>query len=94
MRVPPLSLPHDDGQLTPERLASYEAVALLAERAAAVLPSFSVDRTNSAVVLRLCRRLDGMPLALELAAVRLEGLSVEQVLNGLESELPVLPPLP
>src|SRR5215471_7479912 len=53
MRVPPLSLPHDDGPLTPEQLATYEAVALLAERAAAVLPSFSVDRANSAAVLRL-----------------------------------------
>src|SRR5215467_13062729 len=66
------------------------AVTLLNERAAAVLPGFVVGRANSAAVLRLCRRLDGMPLALELAAVRLEGLTVEQVLHGLESELPVL----
>src|SRR5215471_7256423 len=90
LRVPPLSLPEDGELLTPEQIATYEAVALLAERAAAVLPSFKVDRANSAGVLRLCRRLDGLPLALELAAVRLEGLTVEQVVHGLESELPVL----
>src|SRR5215472_11378044 len=90
LRVPPLSLPEDDTPLAPEQLGTYEAVALLRERAAAVLPGFEVGRANSAAVLRLCRRLDGMPLALELAAVRLEGLTVEQVLHGLESELPVL----
>src|SRR5215470_53154 len=90
LRVPPLSLPEEDERLTPERIATYEAVALLSDRAVAVLPSFKVDQANSAAVLRLCRRLDGMPLALELAAVRLEGLSVEQVVNGLEAELPVL----
>jgi predicted ATPase/DNA-binding CsgD family transcriptional regulator len=90
LRVPPLSLPEDGERLTPERIAGYEAVILLSERAVAVLPSFKVDQANSAAVLRLCRRLDGMPLALELAAVRLEGLSVEQVVNGLEAELPVL----
>src|SRR5215472_18982311 len=71
MRVPPLSLPEEDVPPAPEQIATYEAVALLAERAAAVLPSFKVDRANSAGVLRLCRRLDGLPLALELAAVRL-----------------------
>ena len=90
LRVPPLSLPEDGEHLTPERIAGYEAVALLSERAVAVLPGFKVDQANSAAVLRLCRRLDGMPLALELAAVRLEGLTVEQVVNGLEAELPVL----
>jgi non-specific serine/threonine protein kinase len=90
MRVPPLTLPEDGGLPAPGRLATYEAVALLAERAAAVLPGFAVEPGNAAAVLTLCRRLDGMPLALELAAVRLEGMSVEQVLHGLESELPVL----
>jgi predicted ATPase/DNA-binding CsgD family transcriptional regulator len=90
MRVPPLSLPEDGAILKPEQLATYEAVALLTERAAAVQPEFRVDQANGAAVLRLCQRLDGMPLALELAAVRLEGMSVEQVVAGLESELPVL----
>ena len=71
LRVPPLSLPKDGEPLRPERIATYEAVALLSDRAVAVVPSFKVDHANSAAVLRLCRRLDGMPLALELAAVRL-----------------------
>jgi len=90
MRVPPLSLPEDGARLTPEGIAAYEAVTLLSERAAAVLPSFKIDEANAAAVLKLCRRLDGMPLALELAAVRLEGLTLEQVVRGLERELPVL----
>ena len=90
MRIPPLSLPEDGASLTAEQIATYEAVALLADRAAAVLPHFRVDQANSAAVLRLCRHLDGMPLALELAAVRLEGMTVEQVASGLENELPVL----
>jgi len=90
MRVPPLALPEDGEALTPERLATCEAVALLSERATAVQPGFKVDVGNAAAVLRLCRRLDGMPLALELAAVRLEGMSVEAVVKGLENELPVL----
>jgi len=90
MRVPPLSLPEDGARLPPERIAAFEAVTLLSERATAVLPSFKIGEANSAAVLKLCRRLDGIPLALELAAVRLEGLTVEQVVQGLERELPVL----
>jgi predicted ATPase/DNA-binding CsgD family transcriptional regulator len=90
MRVPPLSLPEDDAFLTPEQTGKYEAVALLSDRAAAVLPSFKVGADNSGAVLRLCRRLDGIPLALELAAVHFEGLSVEQVVDGLEGHLPLL----
>jgi len=90
LRVPPLSLPEDGELLTPEQIATSEAVALLTERAVPVLPGFRVDRANAAAVVRLCRRLDGMPLALELAAARLEGLTVEQLVSGLEGELPVL----
>jgi predicted ATPase len=89
MRVPPLTLPEEGAAITPQQLATYEAVALLSERAAAVHRGFRVDNGNAAAVLSLCRRLDGIPLALELAAVRLEGMSVEQVLHGLESELAV-----
>ena len=90
MRVPPLSLPEDNGVTTPERVVSFDAVALLLDRASAVLPGFNVDPSNAASVVSLCRRLDGIPLALELAAVRLEGLTVDQLLAGLERELPVL----
>lgn len=60
-----------------------EGVRLFAERAAAVLPGFAVTAANRAAVTELCARLDGLPLALELAAVRLRALSVEQVLDRL-----------
>lgn len=86
-RVPPLSLPEPGGGMTPGQIAGFDAIALLVERGRAVQPDFNVDETNSVAVVELCARLDGMPLALELAAVRLEGLSVQQLLDGLEPEL-------
>src|SRR5215469_765047 len=63
MRIPPLALPSESASLSPDQIAAYEAVALLSERAAAVAPDFRVDPTNADTVLRLCRHLDGMPLA-------------------------------
>src|SRR5262252_861566 len=87
-RVRPLSLPEAAVSLSPAQIAAFDAVALLMERAAAVRPGFSVDEANASSVLQLCARLDGIPLALELAAVRLEGLTVEQLLAGLDRELP------
>ena len=70
MSVPPMSLPLDGVEASAEGLASSEAVRLLTERAAAVVPGFAVDDENAEAVLQLCRHLDGIPLALELAAVR------------------------
>jgi predicted ATPase/DNA-binding CsgD family transcriptional regulator len=90
MRVPSLSLPEDGSAPVAERVINFEAVALLAERAQAVLPTFHVDASNTAGVLRLCRRLDGIPLALELAAARLEALSLDQLNQALDRELSVL----
>jgi non-specific serine/threonine protein kinase len=87
-RVPPLSLPDAGASLSPGQAAAFDAVALLAERAAAVQPGFRVDDANAGSALRLCTRLDGLPLALELAAVRLEGLTVDQLLAGLDRDLP------
>jgi predicted ATPase/DNA-binding NarL/FixJ family response regulator len=86
-RVLPLSLPEAVGSLSPAQLATFDAVALLVERAATVQPGFCVDEANAGSVLRLCARLDGIPLALELAAVRLEGLTVDQLLASLDREL-------
>src|SRR5262249_45301105 len=86
-RVPALSLPEAAESSSPGQIAGSDAVALLVERAAAVQPGFSVDESNAASVLQICTRLEGMPLALELAAVRLEGLSVDQLLAGLDREL-------
>jgi predicted ATPase/DNA-binding NarL/FixJ family response regulator len=78
-RVPPLELPAVAVELTAGELAKQEAIRLFAERAAAVRPGFAVDAGNSGAVLRLCRTLDGVPLAIELAAARVGALSVEQI---------------
>src|SRR5262249_24418164 len=59
-------------------LLQYEAVRLFADRAAAVLPGFTLDSANGPAVAAVCRKLDGIPLAIELAAVRLRSLSPEQ----------------
>jgi predicted ATPase/DNA-binding CsgD family transcriptional regulator len=88
--VPPMALPGAGEEASVERLANAEAVSLLSDRAAAVLPGFAVDAENAAAVLQLCRRLDGIPLALELAAVRLGALSLDQLNEGLASELAIL----
>jgi predicted ATPase/DNA-binding CsgD family transcriptional regulator len=88
LRVPALLLPDTNEALTPGQIAGFDAVALLVERAKAVQPGFAVDESNARSIVQLCKRLDGMPLAVELAAVQLEGLSVDQVLRDLDRELP------
>jgi predicted ATPase/DNA-binding CsgD family transcriptional regulator len=88
--VPPLSSP-DYHNLPPvEELRSYEAIRLFAERARAVVPTFELTGTNAPAVARLCRMLDGMPLAIELAAARARVLSVEQISSRLESSFALL----
>ena len=90
MVVPPMSLPAEGEETSVQRLLGYDAVWLLSERAAAAVPGFTVDASNAGQVLLLCRKLDGIPLALELAAVRLGSLSLEQLNRGLASELSIL----
>jgi predicted ATPase/DNA-binding CsgD family transcriptional regulator len=90
MVVPPMSLPAEADETSAPRLLGCDAVWLLTERAAAVVPGFTVDASNAEQVLNLCRRLDGIPLALELAAVRLGSLSLDQLNQGLASELSIL----
>jgi predicted ATPase/DNA-binding CsgD family transcriptional regulator len=90
MAVPPMSLPGEGDEALLGRLINSEAVRLLSERATAVLPDFVVDAENALPVLQLCRRLDGIPLALELAAVRLGALSLDQLNQGLATELSIL----
>jgi len=70
--------------------AESDAVRLFAERVAAVRPDFAVTEANLPVVLEICRRLDGLPLAIELAAVRLRALSVEQLLQRLDDRFRLL----
>src|SRR5262249_14477243 len=69
-RIPSLSLPDPKQAYSPESLSQYEAVALFIDRAQAAQPSFQVNNQNAPSVAQLCVRLDGIPLAIELAAAR------------------------
>jgi predicted ATPase len=89
-RVPSLHVPARDAAADPEALASVESVRLFTERAAFADPGFRLTRTNAAVVAGICRRLDGIPLAIELAAARARVLSPAQVLERLEDSLSLL----
>ena len=88
--VPPLALPDEDGRASVEQLQQNEAVMLFAERAAAASGSFELSGANQVTVVRLCRRLDGLPLAIELAAVRTRVLAVEQILERLSDRFGLL----
>jgi predicted ATPase/DNA-binding CsgD family transcriptional regulator len=78
-QVPPLSVAPDGALATADEAGRYEATRLFAERAAASLPGFAIDPVNASAVAQLCRALDGMPLAIELAAARVRVLSVTQI---------------
>jgi len=90
MSVPPMSVPPAARSAGPEELLRFEAVRLFAARAAAVMPGFAVDAASGPVVAGICRRLDGIPLAVELAAVRLRSLSAGQILDRLDSRFALL----
>src|SRR5262249_10545375 len=77
--VPSMSLPHGTDVPTLDRLVQYEAIALFCERARAIDQSFLVTVRNRQRVVELCRRLDGIPLAIELAAIRLRALTLEDL---------------
>jgi predicted ATPase/class 3 adenylate cyclase/Tfp pilus assembly protein PilF len=88
--VPPLSLP-DLRRLPPlNRLTQYEAVALFIERAVAVKPAFTVTNENAPAVAEICYRLDGLPLAIELAAARVRVLPPQRMLAELSHRLSFL----
>ncbi|MEA2537533.1 MAG: hypothetical protein QOF11_1767 [Chloroflexota bacterium] len=74
----------------PERLLAYDAVRLFVERAVAARPSFSLDRANAASVAKICARLDGMPLPIELAAARVRLLPPDAILTRLERQFELL----
>jgi predicted ATPase len=89
-RTPSLNLPDDASLATPMGLAAVESVELFVNRTWAVAPSFVFDETTAPAVATICRRLDGIPLALELAAARLAHLSIGQILDRLGDALGVL----
>jgi predicted ATPase/DNA-binding SARP family transcriptional activator len=78
-RVPPLSLPDLERLPPAETLTRFEAAQLFVERAMAALPSFTLTDQNTAAVVSVCHRLDGIPLAIELAAARVKALPVEKI---------------
>jgi predicted ATPase len=86
--VPPLPVPPEGATLL--EALRFPAVRLLADRAVAVRPGFSVDGTNLAAVTAICRRLDGMPLAIELAAARLRSLQPAQLAERLDDRFRLL----
>ncbi len=88
--VHPLALPHQDDATDPAVLATVPAVALFVARAQAVQPEFVLTRDNGLVVTEICRRLDGLPLAIELAAARVKVLPPEAILARLSQRLALL----
>jgi predicted ATPase/DNA-binding CsgD family transcriptional regulator len=88
--VTPLELPAPQRSKDLDRLRNNEAVLLFTERAAAASGAFELTAANQAAVVDLCRRLDGLPLAIELAAVRTRVLTVEQILARLADRFGLL----
>jgi len=90
MPVLPLALPDPANPPQPAALGRVDAIALFVQRARAADPGFALTEANAAAVAEVCARLDGLPLALELAAARLRSLSVEALLALLDRRLRVL----
>ncbi len=90
LAVPPLSTPSEETRVEAGDATHYESVALFLERATAVAPDFAIVDGNRAAVTELCRRLDGIPLAIELAAVWLRILSPAQMVDRLEDRFRLL----
>jgi predicted ATPase/DNA-binding CsgD family transcriptional regulator len=88
--VLPLEVPAAKNLPSPDDLAGYPAVRLFAERAQAVVPGFTVANENATAIADICRRLDGLPLAIELAAARIKVLPPRAILARLERRLALL----
>jgi predicted ATPase/DNA-binding CsgD family transcriptional regulator len=82
--VPALSLPDLQRLASPQELARSEAVSLFIDRARSLLPDFTLDERNAAAIAQICRRLGGVPLAIELAAARIRVLTPEQIAARLD----------
>jgi predicted ATPase len=88
--VPPLDLPQADDESVWEKLLESESVILFVERARTALPNFALTKDNASSVAEICRRLDGLPLALELAAARIKLLQPQAILSRLDDKLKLL----
>ncbi len=88
--VPPLDVPSDIAELSSDDLLQYESVKLFTERAQAVKSNLAATKENLQIIAEICSRLDGLPLAIELAAERIKILSPLQILERLENRLKLL----
>jgi predicted ATPase/class 3 adenylate cyclase len=89
-RVPSLSLPELQRLPSVEALTQFEAVRLFVDRAVASLPSFALNDQNAMMVAQVCHRLDGIPLAIELAAARVKALPVAKIAERLDDRFRLL----
>jgi predicted ATPase len=89
-RLSPLALPEAEGSDAVEELLRSEAVALFVDRTTLADPSFRLDQQNAARVAEICSRLDGIPLALELAAARISVMSLEDLASRLDDRFRAL----
>jgi predicted ATPase len=88
--IPPLSTPSLDDEMRVHDLVQYEAVKLFLDRAVTIKPNFALTDFNAAAVAQICTRLDGIPLAIELAAARLRVLPVEEIADRLDNRFQLL----
>ena len=89
-RVPSLSIPDPKRDLTPERVSRYESARLFIERARFRMPQFAVTHENAGALASVCYRLDGIPLAIELAAARVRSMSLAELNQGLDHRFRLL----
>ena len=89
-RLPSLSLPNRKEVQTPQTLSTYDSVQLFIDRALLVRPDFQVTNQNAPAVASLCHHLDGIPLAIELAAARVRSLAVEEIDRKLDQRFRLL----
>jgi predicted ATPase/DNA-binding CsgD family transcriptional regulator len=90
LTVPALRLPEPEKRLSVEDLANYEAIQLFVERARANTPRFGINEQNSLSIVQICRQLDGLPLAIELAAARVSVLAPAQIAARLNERFRLL----
>jgi predicted ATPase len=88
--VPPLALPDTKSVVSANELLKFSAISLFVQRAAALKPNFEITEENAPIVAEICARLDGLPLAIELAAARIKLLSVSAMRTRLASRLQLL----
>jgi predicted ATPase/serine/threonine protein kinase len=88
--VPPLALPDARAKLSTVKAGEYSAISLFVQRAAAVKPNFALTEENAPIIAEICTRLDGLPLAIELAAARIKLLSPAAMRARLETSLQLL----